>query len=98
MEHNLVQFVIRTNTRLNSAAAGEPNYRGQRLIGDVIMASWTSFAWGFFAGLLVGEVTLVFFLALVRQNAADGAAKYSPPLTPEHETFGPATSSGNVPA
>jgi hypothetical protein len=34
------------------------------------MASWGSFAWGFFAGLLVGEVTAVFFLNLVRQGSA----------------------------
>ena len=61
------------------------------------MASWTSFAWGFFAGLLVGEVTLVFALALVRQNPADRAAVYSPPLAAEHETFESATSAGKIP-
>jgi hypothetical protein len=32
------------------------------------MASWGSFAWGFFAGLLVGEVALSFFLAVIRQT------------------------------
>ena len=43
------------------------------------MASWGSFAWGFFAGLLVGEVTLGFFLALVRQGSAVEIVE-SPPL------------------
>ena len=43
------------------------------------MASWRSFAWGLFAGLLVGQVTLAFFLALVRQGSA-GDVVESPPL------------------
>jgi hypothetical protein len=58
------------------------------------MASWGSFAWGFLAGLLVGEVTLVFFLALVRQDRAIE----SPPLTPDHKTPAPTTSDGSEPA
>jgi hypothetical protein len=48
------------------------------------MASWESFAWGFFAGLLVGEVTAVFFLALFRQNSAVETLE-SPRLTARHE-------------
>jgi hypothetical protein len=43
----------------------------QPLIGGCIMASWASFAWGFFAGLLVGEVTAVFFLALGRRRRVE---------------------------
>jgi hypothetical protein len=43
------------------------------------MASWTSFAWGFLAGLLVGELTVVFFLALFRQGSAVEVVE-SPPL------------------
>ncbi|HXW47902.1 MAG TPA: hypothetical protein VEK31_00505 [Xanthobacteraceae bacterium] len=61
------------------------------------MASWTSFTWGFFAGLFVGEVTLIFFLALVRQNPTDRAKEYSPPLATEHETFESATSADKIP-
>ena len=34
------------------------------------MASWGSFAWVFFVGFFVGQVTLGFFLALVRQGSA----------------------------
>ena len=49
------------------------------------MASWRSFAWGLFAGLLVGQVTLAFFLALVRQGSA-GDVVESPPLADGHET------------
>jgi hypothetical protein len=49
------------------------------------MASWGSFAWGFLAGLLVGQVTLVFFLALVRQGSAVEIVN-SPPLAAGHET------------
>jgi len=49
------------------------------------MASWGSFAWGLFAGLLVGQVTLAFFLALVRQGSA-GDVVESPPLAAGHET------------
>ena len=48
------------------------------------MASWGSFAWGFFAGLLVGEVTLGFFLALVRHGSAVEIVE-SPPLAAGHE-------------
>ena len=48
------------------------------------MASWGSFAWGFFFGLLVGEVTLGFFLAVVRQGSVEVVE--SPPLTAGHET------------
>jgi hypothetical protein len=48
------------------------------------MASWGSFAWGFFAGLLVGEVTLFFFLAVVRQGSAVETVE-SPPLAAGHE-------------
>jgi len=47
------------------------------------MASWTSFAW-FFVGLFVGEVTLVFVLALIRQSSAVETVE-SPPLV-GHET------------
>jgi hypothetical protein len=36
-----------------------------------MMASWGSFAWGFIAGLLVGEVTAVFFLALGRRRRVE---------------------------
>ena len=49
------------------------------------MASWTSFAWGFFAGLLVGEVTLFFFLAVVRQDSPVETVE-SPLLAAGHET------------
>jgi len=49
------------------------------------MASWGSFAWGFLAGLLVGQVTLAFFLALVRQGSA-GDFVESPLLAAGHET------------
>ena len=48
------------------------------------MASWTSFAW-FFVGLFVGEVTLVFVLALIRQSSAVETVE-SPPLAAGHET------------
>jgi hypothetical protein len=48
------------------------------------MASWGPFAWGFLAGLLVGEVTLVFFLALFRQGSAVEAVE-SQPLAPGYE-------------
>jgi len=60
------------------------------------MASWGSFAWGFFAGLFVGQATLFFFLALVRQGSAVEVAE-SPPIAAGHETFAPTTSS-EVPA
>jgi hypothetical protein len=53
------------------------------------MASWGSFAWGFFAGLLLGQVTLMFFLALVRQDDAEEVAEHSSPLAAERETFAP---------
>jgi hypothetical protein len=61
------------------------------------MASWGSFGCGFFAGLLVGEVTLLFFLALVRQGSAVEGVK-SPPLAAERETLAPTTSDSPVPA
>ena len=48
------------------------------------MASWGSFVWGLFAGLLVGQVTLAFFLALVRQGSAL-EIEDSPPLAAGHE-------------
>jgi hypothetical protein len=48
------------------------------------MASWTSFGWGFFAGLFVGQVTLVFFLALVRQGTTAEIVA-SPPLADGYE-------------
>jgi hypothetical protein len=49
------------------------------------MASWGPFAWGFLAGLLVGELTVVFFLALFRQGSAVEAVE-SQPLAAEPET------------
>lgn len=49
------------------------------------MASWGSFGWGFFAGLVVGEVTLAFFLALIRQGRAVEIVP-SPPIAAGHET------------
>jgi hypothetical protein len=48
------------------------------------MASWGSFAWGFFAGLVVGEVALVFLLNFARQGSAVGTVE-SPLLAAEHE-------------
>jgi hypothetical protein len=48
------------------------------------MASWGSFAWFFFVGFFVGQVTLGFFLALVRQGSAVEIVD-SPPLAAEHE-------------
>ena len=66
---------------------------GVSLDRGCIMASWGSFGCGFFVGLLVGEVTLLFFLAVVRQgNAVEGVK--SPPLAAEHETLAPTTSDG----
>jgi len=56
------------------------------------MASWGSFAWGFFVGLFLGQVALVFFLALVRHGNAEPVAEYSPPLAAEHETLTPSPS------
>jgi len=56
------------------------------------MASWGSFAWGFFAGLFLGQATLVFFLALVRQGNTEPVAEDSPPLAAEHETLTPSPS------
>jgi hypothetical protein len=70
---------------------------GLALTRGYVMASWGSFALGFLAGLLLGEVTLVFFLALVRRDSAVGAVE-SPPLTPDHETPAPTTSGGSEPA
>jgi len=49
------------------------------------MASWGSFAWGFFIGLTIGQVTLGFFLALVRQGRAFENVE-SPALADGHET------------
>jgi hypothetical protein len=60
------------------------------------MAWWGPFALGFVAGLFVGEVTLAFFLALVRKGSAVEVAE-SPPIAAGHETFAPTTSS-EVPA
>lgn len=50
------------------------------------MTWWGPFACGFVAGLFVGQVTLAFFLALVRQGSAVDVAE-SPPLAAEHETL-----------
>jgi len=61
------------------------------------MAWWGLFALGFVAGLFVGEVTLAFFLALVRKGSAVEVAE-SPPLAYGHETFAPTTSNSQVPA
>ena len=62
--------------------------------GDT-MASWGSFAWGFFSGLLVGQVILVFALALVRPNSGDEVTEYSPPIAADQESFAP---NGDLPA
>ena len=61
------------------------------------MASWGSFAWGFFVGMFVGDVTLVFFLAIVRHRDTEPVAEYSPPLAAEHETLALAASNSEVP-
>jgi len=56
------------------------------------MPSWGSFAWGFGAGLFVGELTLVFFLAAVRK---DRTITESPPLAvdaADKEPVAPVTS------
>jgi len=53
------------------------------------MLWWGPFALGFVAGLFVGEVTLAFFLALVRKGSAIEVAE-SLPLA--------ATSNSEVPA
>ena len=47
--------------------------------------------------LFVGQVTLAFFLALVRQDRAVEVVE-SPPLATELERLGPATSKSEVPA
>jgi len=52
------------------------------------MTWWGPFAFGFVAGLFVGEVTLAFALALVRKRGAVEVAE-SPPLVAGHETFAP---------
>jgi hypothetical protein len=57
-----------------------------------IMASWGSFAWGFFVGLFIGQVTLVFFLALVRQGNTEQVSEYSPPIAAEHDMLAPSAS------
>jgi hypothetical protein len=62
-----------------------------------MMTWWGPFALGFVAGLFVGEVTLVFFLALVRQGSAVEVTE-SPPLAAGDETLAPTTSSREVPA
>ena len=61
------------------------------------MSWWGSFGCGFVAGLFVGQVTLAFFLALVRQDRAVEVVE-SPPLVTELERLGPATSKSEVPA
>ena len=61
------------------------------------MTWWGSFGCGFVAGLFVGQVTLAFFLALVRQDRAVEVVE-SPPLATELERLGPATSKSEVPA
>jgi hypothetical protein len=61
------------------------------------MAWWGPFTLGFVAGLFVGEVTLAFSLALVRNGSAVEVAE-SPPLASEHVTFAPTTSNSEVPA
>jgi hypothetical protein len=48
------------------------------------MASWGSFGWGFFAGLVVGEAALVFFLNFARQGSAAETVE-SPQLAAGHE-------------
>jgi hypothetical protein len=48
------------------------------------MASWGSFAWGFFAGLVVGEAALIFFLNFARQGITVETVE-SPPLVTGHE-------------
>ena len=52
------------------------------------MAWWAAFGCGFVAGLFVGQVTLAFFLALVRQDRAVEVVE-SPPLATELERLGP---------
>jgi hypothetical protein len=59
---------------------------GVSLDRGCIMASWGSFAWGFFAGLLVGEMTLGFFLALVRQGRGVEIVESPPLATPTPAT------------
>ena len=61
------------------------------------MAWWAAIGCGFVAGLFVGQVTLAFFLALVRQDRAVEVVE-SPPLATELERLGPATSKSEVPA
>ena len=61
------------------------------------MAWWAAFGCGFVAGLFVGQVTLAFFLALVRQDRAVEVVE-SPPLATELERLWPATSKSEVPA
>ena len=81
---------IWTIVRHNFAAAGECGCPIRLSLDQGgTMASWGSFAWGFFSGLLVGQVILVFALALVRQNNDDEVTGYSPPIAADHETFAP---------
>jgi hypothetical protein len=62
------------------------------------MGSLGSFAWGFFTGLFVGQVALLFVLAIVRKNNTDEIVGYSPPLAADHETFAPTTSKSEASA
>ena len=61
------------------------------------MAWWAAFGCGFVAGLFAGQVTLAFFLALVRQDRAVEVIE-SQPLATGLERLGPATSKNKVPA
>jgi len=45
--------------------------------------------------LLVGQVILVFALALVRPNSGDEVTEYSPPIAADQESFAP---NGDLPA
>ena len=45
--------------------------------------------------MLVGQVILVFALALVRQNSGHEVTEYSPPIAADQETFAP---NGDLPA
>jgi hypothetical protein len=56
-----------------------------------MMTWWGPFALGFVAGLFVGEVTLAFFMGLVRKDRPIEVTE-SPPLAAEHETLAPTTS------
>ena len=60
-----------------------------------MMTWWGPFALGFVAGLFVGEVTLAFFLGLVRQGNAVEVVE-SPPLAAGHEMPAQTTSGSEV--